>query len=302
MTAYFTQVYHKASGLYNTALELQNDKGAQQTVSLFGTLKKNQKDVIESLNGGSKDFLYEAFNKSLMDIEALNARALSYSPMANESIVELNFSRQIAAAIESPFHWLFTQSSDDLAKSGNAAIDALIAKGKYGPSNAGSSNAVLTSDLSKPVLINTNDLDQELEAHFNNIKKFEARINVGFDPLIPPDYSAYIFQFQQGLSALGLWILPALYGALGAVIFLMRRVLDPTLPSPTWLRFPFRIILGGFAGIILIWLWAPSATATAPSFASLGSFGIAFIVGYSTDVLFQGLDRLVVYMSQAVGK
>jgi xanthine/uracil permease len=83
----------------------------------------------------------------------------------------------------------------------------------------------------------------------------------------------------------------------------MRRLLDPRVPNPSWLRFAYRIVLGGFAGIIVVWFWTPSSPKLAqPEFATLTSFGLAFLVGFSTDVFFQGLDRLVSYLSQAVGQ
>jgi hypothetical protein len=98
-------------------------------------------------------------------------------------------------------------------------------------------------------------------------------------------------------------VLPLLYGMLGAVIFHMRRLLDPTVPDPSWLRFAYRIVLGGFAGIILVWFWTPSSQKVSqPEFATLTSFGLAFLVGFSTDVFFQALDRLVNYLAQAVGQ
>lgn len=62
------------------------------------------------------------------------------------------------------------------------------------------------------------------------------------------------------------------------------------------------LVLGGFAGIIVVWFWTPtSQKLTQPAFATLTSFGLAFLVGFSTDVFFQALDRLVTYLSQAVG-
>ena len=101
---------------------------------------------------------------------------------------------------------------------------------------------------------------------------------------------------------MGSWVLPSFYGMLGAVIFHMRRFLDPTLPNPSWLRVIYRTLLGGFAGVIIVWFLTPSSQKlTQPAFATLTSFGLAFLVGFSTDVFFQALDRLVNYLSQAVG-
>ncbi len=154
-----------------------------------------------------------------------------------------------------------------------------------------------------PDLANVNpDLEALLGAYIQEVRDFMAAINVGFDPLTPNDYSWYLYQLRESMSLLGLWLLPGLYGMLGAVIFHMRRLLDATLPNPSWLRFGYRIVLGGFAGIIVVWFWTPtSQKLTQPAFATLTSFGLAFLVGFSTDVFFQALDRLVTYLSQAVG-
>jgi hypothetical protein len=139
--------------------------------------------------------------------------------------------------------------------------------------------------------------------YINDIRNFTSLIHVNFDPLAPIDYSFYLIRLRDSMNVLGLWVLPALYGMLGAVIFHMRRLLDPTLPNPPWLRFAFRIVLGGFAGIIIVWFWVPSSQKLAqPAFATLTAFGLAFLMGFSTDVFFQALDRLVTYLSQAVGK
>jgi hypothetical protein len=90
---------------------------------------------------------------------------------------------------------------------------------------------------------------------------------------------------------------------LGAVIFHMRRLLDPSLPNPSVPRFIYRIVLGGFAGIILVWFWTPSAPAhSAAEFAPLTAFGLAFLFGFSTDVFFQALDRMVSNLSVAIAK
>lgn len=305
LTSYMTQIYHRASLLYDTTVELQNDKGAEQAVRLFGMLKKNEKDVFDSLNGGSKDFLYEAFNKSLSDLEVMSTKAQSYYPVANESLSELDFGTRLVDTVLAPARWLFPNGfSGGVTNSGDEKIDSLIKSGRYGPnSGIGLPKNIVTSCSDAHIASKPNDLNSRLRDHFACIRDFMAQINVGFDPVVPPDYSVYLFRFQQGLSLLGLWILPGLYGSLGAVIYLMRRVLDPSLPSPTWIRFPFRVILGGFAGIIVVWLWGPSTgKSTQPVFASLGSFGLAFVIGYSTDVLFQLLDRVVLYMSQVVGK
>lgn len=102
------------------------------------------------------------------------------------------------------------------------------------------------------------------------------------------------------------WILPALFGALGATIFFVRRYLRPDLPNPEWFRVIFRILVGAFAGVIFAWVWVmfstpPSAgSGTAAPGGGPGPFLLAFLVGYSTDLLFQALDQAVDSISKRI--
>ena len=298
VTAYTTQIYDRARSLYATTMELQETRGAEQATRLFGLLKRNQEDVIDSLTNGKKDFLYEAFSKSLSDLQVMNLKFLAYAPVANEVMRDLDMASRLKEVFGNG------------AIAGNPTNDPKIAAyianysaargapDSNGPSQAdedpismqdqaGSSGSALTSLLHR---------------HINELREFNAIINVGFDPLVPIDYSYNIVPLRDSMRFLGSWLLPALYGMLGAVLFHMRRLLDPNLPNPTFLRFAYRIVLGGFAGIIVVWFWMPSSPKLSqPDFATLTSFGVAFLVGFSTDIFFQALDRLVTYLSQVVG-
>lgn len=296
--AYLTQVYDRACSVYATTLELQDARGAEEAIRLFGLLRKNQKDVIESLHGGSKDFLYEAFNRSLSDLEKINSRSLAYYPIATEVLADLDVVARLKA--------IFEQQPP-----GNTAISAWVkGYGKPLPADAASSASKEVASVPginplSPGPVPSGDLDVVglLRTYFRDLQEFMSEIKVTFNPLVPNDYSWYLSQLRRGISWLGSWVLPALYGILGAVVFHMRRILDPNQPNPSWLRFGFRILLAGFAGIIVVLLWTPNLKGNAqPAFATLTSFGLAFLVGYSTDVFFEGLDRLVGYASQAVGK
>lgn len=105
------------------------------------------------------------------------------------------------------------------------------------------------------------------------------------------------------LKVLGLWLLPAFYGALGATISYMRAILNPVLPDPPMERIVHRIALGGFAGIIFAWFWAPSADASQDFVGlTINSFAVAFIIGFSIDVLFALLDTLVRFLQNVVNQ
>lgn len=117
--------------------------------------------------------------------------------------------------------------------------------------------------------------------------------------LLVPGYSAghmasAISDVQVEVYRKSSWILPFIGGLLGAAVFLMRFFLTNTLrPFPEWHDGLLRIALGGIAGIIIGWFKWPSGP-EAPDLAAISSvpFGLAFLAGYSIDIVFSLLERL----------
>jgi hypothetical protein len=103
---------------------------------------------------------------------------------------------------------------------------------------------------------------------------------------------------RNRINLLSLWFLPAVYGALGATIYYMRRILDPTLVDPSFHRVLHRIALGAFSGVIIAWFWSPS-NRIYDDFSDVGLslFGVAFIVGFSVEIFFNFLDRIVLLIN-----
>jgi len=97
---------------------------------------------------------------------------------------------------------------------------------------------------------------------------------------------------SEKMDLLGTWLLPALYGALGALMFHMRAFLDPLQPNPSPARVLLRVSLGIFAGISVAWFLTPTV-ADGINSVGLGVLTIAFLLGFSIDVFFALLDRLV---------
>jgi hypothetical protein len=89
------------------------------------------------------------------------------------------------------------------------------------------------------------------------------------------------------------WILPFLSGLLGAAVFLMRDALDPRTATIGSTLSIVRLAMGGIAGIIIGWFWTPTnATATGVGVVSSVPFGLAFVTGFSIEILFSALDRV----------
>jgi hypothetical protein len=116
------------------------------------------------------------------------------------------------------------------------------------------------------------------------------------------NFDHHIRSIKPKIDNLANWILPGLYGALGAIIFFMRRYLNPNLANPDLTSVCYRTLIGGFAAVIFAWLWSylPS-NARAEGGLSPAPFVLAFIVGYSTDLLFQALDQAVDGLSRRFG-
>ena len=111
------------------------------------------------------------------------------------------------------------------------------------------------------------------------------------------------FKLKHNIDILGLWLLPALYGALGTALFFLRGFIEPSVPNPSWPQVFYRMALGGFVGTIVAWFWTPgSSDVTTPAIANLSSFTLAFIVGYSLDMFFRYLDSITLRFQQASTK
>jgi hypothetical protein len=89
------------------------------------------------------------------------------------------------------------------------------------------------------------------------------------------------------------WILPFLTGVLGAAIFLLRDSLSPYTATLGTARMVVRLAMGGVAGIIIGWFWIPSGLGTTDlAKGSALPLALAFVTGYSIDILFSALERV----------
>jgi len=129
----------------------------------------------------------------------------------------------------------------------------------------------------------------------DSIDEFCFSTKLGLDPnsLNFQSVSAFTYKIQANMALLNGWLLPFLYGLLGASVFLMRSLLDPHTPNLGSGAAILRIALGGIAGIIIGWFWVPATSKTADmATVTAVPFAIAFLTGFSIDILFSLLDRL----------
>jgi hypothetical protein len=92
-------------------------------------------------------------------------------------------------------------------------------------------------------------------------------------------------------------LLPLLFGFLGAAVYLLRSGLDvvigTTSPRNIVLTAILRIGLGGVAGLAIGWFQTDAAKLTTAPFA------LAFLAGFSIELLFSLLDRIIAAISSS---
>ncbi len=110
------------------------------------------------------------------------------------------------------------------------------------------------------------------------------------EDLITADYVNY---------ALEKYILPFCYGLLGAFIYRLRQLYkDGDSSTAQRMDYRPRLLIGALAGVSIAWLFDPL---TAGQWRPLQPFSLAFVAGYSGELLFSALDRATVALSQGLG-
>ena len=109
---------------------------------------------------------------------------------------------------------------------------------------------------------------------------------------------------QFALQALQLYLLPLLYGLLGASTYTLRiislEIKTLTYSSESDIRYRLRFYLGALAGMAVGWFFTPETT---PSIVkSLSPLALAFLAGYNVEVLFAAMDKFISTFSTEVPK
>jgi hypothetical protein len=120
---------------------------------------------------------------------------------------------------------------------------------------------------------------------------FSEKLRLSFNSL--GGTAPLFFGIQTSMATLNGWVLPFLYGLLGASVFVMRTLMDPRAPALGFAPALLRVSLGGIAGIIIGWFSiSTGATGQAVPSISVVPFGLAFCAGFSIEILFSVLDRI----------
>lgn len=134
----------------------------------------------------------------------------------------------------------------------------------------------------------------ELLKRWNQIWLIGQTLSLDGTDLDEPNviYSANIIAAHSVLQMLQSYILPLLYGLLGAFIFVLRSLLlqvrSLTYTASREIGYRLRLTLGCLAGMIIGWVLKPEMGEM-----TLSPMALAFLAGYSIEVLFTLLDRLI---------
>lgn len=116
----------------------------------------------------------------------------------------------------------------------------------------------------------------------------------------PPDSPAVenartLVQASQRLDILQIYLLPLLYGLVGAIAYVLRELISETrsrrFRAEAMPAYQLRLFLGMLSGLAVGWFFQPKTINFAG--ASLTPMALSFLAGYSVEVLFSGMDKIV---------
>jgi len=115
------------------------------------------------------------------------------------------------------------------------------------------------------------------------------------DNVADPDGVIVRGKLDMLLVFLSGYLLPMLYGLLGACAFVLRKLSDEidklTYANDARVRYSLRLNIGLLAGLAVGWFIKPGAGDA--TLISLSPLALAFIAGYGSDLFFVALDRIV---------
>jgi hypothetical protein len=102
------------------------------------------------------------------------------------------------------------------------------------------------------------------------------------------------------LYSIQVYLLPILWGVLGSITYVLRnlasRIKNICYTPDVDIDYRVRIVLGALAGLVIVWVIGLANAVEASHLKTLQSispFAIAFVTGYSVEILFTTMDRFI---------
>jgi hypothetical protein len=114
-----------------------------------------------------------------------------------------------------------------------------------------------------------------------------------------PEFNKKLFKTAE-LSVLAIQsFLPLLYGCLGALVYILRNlaleIKALTYTEELKIHYKLRLILGTVSGLAIGWFYTPDQKDALV--VSLSPLALAFLAGYSVEILFATMDRMIAVFS-----
>lgn len=97
------------------------------------------------------------------------------------------------------------------------------------------------------------------------------------------------------LDVLQKYFLPLFYGLLGSTVYVLRslalEIHGRTYSEASNIGFRIRLYLGMLGGLVIAWFFTPESTEGV--LKSLSPLALAFLAGYSVELLFAAMDRVI---------
>ena len=125
----------------------------------------------------------------------------------------------------------------------------------------------------------------------------------------PPDQKRAAQWATAFVGVTGNYLLPALYGILGSMAFVLRRfhnklgsfLLTPRDRSANEIRWVLGALIGSSIGLVYSSSAAAQATGILGAAATLSTSALAFLAGYGVEGVFKALDALIVHVFRVDG-
>ncbi len=107
---------------------------------------------------------------------------------------------------------------------------------------------------------------------------------------------------EYTLSTIEQYILPLLYGLLGAFMYVLRTLSKEikvlSFSPEVLINYRLRLTMGSLAGLIIGWFFAPKMGS---GMGAVTTLSISFLAGYNVEILFSLLDKLISYIAKDGG-
>jgi hypothetical protein len=107
------------------------------------------------------------------------------------------------------------------------------------------------------------------------------------------------------LQIIQTYLLPLLYGWVGSMAFVLRSLIltvnNKSFRVQLNIEYRLRVYLGLLAGLVIGWFLSPKSSTGQFSVADLTPAAISFLAGYSVEILFSTMDRIVAGFVTAFG-